>query len=196
MTLETNVVPIHNAIERNVEAAADWPTHTETSLQDCNSNTQLNVVGDIAPDHFIVRNGIEFAGTHIIIDLWGASNLDNLEVMEAAMREAVDVAGATLLHIHLHHFTPNEGISGVAVLAESHISVHTWPERNFAAFDVFMCGDAEPEKVIPVLQAAFTPSNINVSEHLRGSKVLQEELPEQAMIADVPLMTEANDETL
>jgi len=62
--------------------------------------------------------------------------------MEATLREAVLQAGATLLHIHLHHFTPNGGISGVAVLAESHISVHTWPERNFAAFDVFMCGDA------------------------------------------------------
>lgn len=111
------------------------------------------------------------------------------------MREAIDVAGATLLHIHLHHFTPNDGISGVAVLAESHISVHTWPERNFAAFDVFMCGDAEPEKVIPVLQAAFKPTNINISEHLRGAKALPKELSEQACISDASI-TEANDEIL
>ena len=54
-------------------------------------------------------------------------------------RECIRAAGATLLHIHLHHFTPNNGVSGVAVLAESHISVHTWPESGFAAFDVFMC---------------------------------------------------------
>jgi S-adenosylmethionine decarboxylase len=88
--------------------------------------------------------------------------------METALREAVEVCGATLLHIHLHHFTPNGGISGVAVLAESHISVHTWPERGYAAFDVFMCGDARPELAIGVLQRAFTPESIDVHEHRRG----------------------------
>lgn len=96
-------------------------------------------------DHFIQRDGITFAGSHLIIDLWEARRLDELEHMERTLREAVDAAGATLLHIHLHHFTPSGGISGVAVLAESHISVHTWPERDFAALDVFMCGDARPE---------------------------------------------------
>ena len=139
----------------------EWPTY------DQQSNSQENL--DIAPqDHFVRRNGIVFAGTHLIFDFWGASQLDNLELMEAALRESVDVAGATLLHIHLHHFTPNGGISGVAVLAESHISVHTWPERGYAAFDVFMCGDAEPEKTIPVLKKAFTPDTLNITEHLRG----------------------------
>ena len=119
-------------------------------------------------DHFIIRNGREYAGTHLILDLWEASNLDNLQHMENAMREAVRVAGATLLHIHLHHFTPSGGISGVVVLAESHISVHTWPERDFAAFDIFMCGDARPENAIPVLKRAFEPGRFVVSEHLRG----------------------------
>jgi S-adenosylmethionine decarboxylase len=124
--------------------------------------------GDESKDHFIRRNGIEFAGTHLILDLWEAEGLDDLELMESAMREAVDTCGATLLHIHLHHFTPSYGISGVAVLAESHISVHTWPERNFAAFDIFMCGDAKPELAIPVLKNAFNPGRINISEQLRG----------------------------
>ena len=119
-------------------------------------------------DHFIVRDGIEFAGTHLILDLWDASRLDDLKHMESAMRTAVEVAGATLLHIHLHHFTPSGGISGVAVLAESHISVHTWPERDFAAFDIFMCGEAQPENAIPVLKRAFQPGRLIVSEHLRG----------------------------
>ncbi len=77
-------------------------------------------------------------------------------------------AGATLLHIHLHHFTPNGGVSGVAVLAESHISIHTWPERDYAALDVFMCGDSQPEKAIPVLERAFEPDTVEVGEHLRG----------------------------
>ncbi len=132
-----------------------WPTHDQHSE-----------TGTV--DHFIKRNGIEFAGTHLIIDLWGARRIDDLNLMEDTMRRAVEVAGATLLHIHLHHFTPNGGISGVAVLAESHISVHTWPERGFAAFDIFMCGDAKPELAINVLQNAFEPERLNVSEHLRG----------------------------
>ena len=123
---------------------------------------------DNSLDHFIHREGKIFAGTHLIIDLWGATNLDNLEVMENALRESVEQAKATLLHIHLHHFTPNGGISGVAVLAESHISVHSWPERNYAAFDVFMCGDSEPEKAIEVLKNAFKPSDVKVDTILRG----------------------------
>ena len=119
-------------------------------------------------DHFITRDGIKFAGTHLLLDLWGAKHLDQLDRMEQAMRECVEVCGATLLHIHLHHFTPSGGISGVAVLAESHISVHTWPERDYAAFDVFMCGDAQPENSIAVLKRAFFPERIEVTEELRG----------------------------
>jgi S-adenosylmethionine decarboxylase proenzyme len=79
-----------------------------------------------------------------------------------------NAAQATLLHVHLHHFTPNQGISGVAVLAESHISIHTWPENGYAALDVFMCGGAEPQATIEVLRAAFKPDRLAVEEILRG----------------------------
>ena len=119
-------------------------------------------------DHFILRDGIEFAGTHLLLDLWGAKYLDNIEHVENAMRECVDACCATLLHIHLHHFSPNGGISGGAILAESHISVHTWPERDYAAFDVFMCGDAQPENSIAILKRAFFPQRMKVYEELRG----------------------------
>jgi S-adenosylmethionine decarboxylase len=119
-------------------------------------------------DHFITREGFTFAGSHLIIDLWDAEGLDDHARIEKAMRDAVDAAGATLLHIHLHTFTPNGGISGVAVLAESHISVHTWPERGYAAFDVFMCGDAEPKKALKVLEQAFAPKRTIVGVHKRG----------------------------
>ena len=125
--------------------------------------------GAESSDHFIIRNGIEFAGIHLIIDLWEAEHLDDVELMESALREVVGVCGASLLHLHLHHFTPGYGISGVAVLAESHISVHTWPERNFAAFDIFMCGDAKPELAIPILKNVFKPGRMNIAEQLRGS---------------------------
>ena len=80
------------------------------------------------------------------------------------------MAGATILHSHFHHFTPNGGVSGVLVLAESHISIHTWPEKNFAAIDIFMCGDCNPHLGIPVLEAAFTPSRIDLDEQRRGSR--------------------------
>ncbi|MEL7025387.1 MAG: adenosylmethionine decarboxylase [Pseudomonadota bacterium] len=138
-----------------------WPSHDQ-------QGAESGPVGPTTQDHFIVRDGVEFAGSHIIIDLWGACGLDDLSLMEAAFRDVVDTCGATLLHIHLHHFTPNDGISGVAVLAESHISVHTWPERGFAAFDVFMCGDARPELAAGVLQKYFVPTSVSINDLRRG----------------------------
>ena len=125
-------------------------------------------LADIRKDYFIHRNGVRCAGSHLIVDLWGARRIDDLGYIEETLRECIRAAGATLLHIHLHHFTPNNGVSGVAVLAESHISVHTWPESGFAAFDVFMCGDADPHKAVDVLKRAFDPARTDVGEHLRG----------------------------
>jgi S-adenosylmethionine decarboxylase len=145
-------------IEKTTLIDASWPTHEQA-------------VEDLTLDHFICRDGKVFAGTHIIADFWGASRLDDLQLMERALREGVAKANATLLHIHLHHFTPNGGISGVAVLAESHISVHSWPERQYAAFDVFMCGDSDPMMAIEVLKEAFTPSDVKVDTLLRGEVI-------------------------
>ncbi len=124
--------------------------------------------GDERKDFFVERDGVRYAGTHLIVDLWEAERLDDMEQIEETLRECVAAAGATLLHIHLHHFTPNAGVSGVAVLAESHISVHTWPELGYAAFDVFMCGDTKPQAAVEVLREAFKPARLAVTEHLRG----------------------------
>lgn len=125
-------------------------------------------VADERKDHFVMRNGVRCAGVHLIIDLYDAEGLDDIDRIDEALRRCVAAAGATLLHIHLHHFEPNGGVSGVAVLAESHISIHSWPEANYAALDVFMCGEAKPENCIPVLREAFKPKRIVVGEHLRG----------------------------
>lgn len=119
-------------------------------------------------DHFILREDIEYAGLHLLLDLWEAKYLDDIKRIEKAMRQCVEACGATLLHIHLHHFSSSGGVSGVAVLAESHMSVHTWPERDYAAFDLFMCGNAQPENAIPVLKRAFYPGRMEVTEALRG----------------------------
>ena len=122
-------------------------------------------------DHFINRGGVRWAGTHLLIDLYDADHLSDLDHMEATLKRCIDAAGATLLHFHLHHFTPNDGISGVAVLAESHISVHTWPEAGYAAFDVFMCGDADPHACVDILRDAFRAGRHEVTEARRGAAV-------------------------
>jgi S-adenosylmethionine decarboxylase len=119
-------------------------------------------------DRFIERNGLRYAGSHLIIDLWDGEHLDDVGVIELALRRAVQAAGATLLHLHLHAFGSGGGVSGVAVLAESHISIHTWPERGYAAIDVFMCGSAEPHKVVPVLRHMFKAQRIAICEQMRG----------------------------
>ena len=123
---------------------------------------------ELRNDHFVVRNGVRCAGAHLIVDLYDAERLDDIDHIEETLRRAVGAAGATLLHIHLHHFEPNGGVSGVAVLAESHISIHSWPEANYAAIDIFMCGSANPDACIPVLRAAFAAKRVAVSELLRG----------------------------
>jgi S-adenosylmethionine decarboxylase len=133
--------------------------------------TPATVKAEERDDHFVVRNGVRCAGAHLIVDLYEAHRLDDIDHIEHTLRRCVDAAGATLLHIHLHHFEPNGGVSGVAVLAESHISIHTWPEANYAALDVFMCGKADPDKCVPVLREAFQAKRVVLSELLRGKSL-------------------------
>jgi S-adenosylmethionine decarboxylase len=119
-------------------------------------------------DHFIRKDGVEYAGTHLLVELWGAANLADVAGIENALLEGARKAGATVLHSYMHPFGEGMGVSGVVVLAESHISIHTWPERGYAAIDLFMCGKADPYKAIPALKAAFAPNAIQVSESKRG----------------------------
>jgi S-adenosylmethionine decarboxylase len=137
--------------------------------KDISPATPAPIQAQESADHFIVKNGVRCAGAHLIIDLYKASRLDDLDHIEATLRRCVEAARATLLHIHLHHFQPN-GVSGVAVLAESHISIHTWPDAGYAALDVFMCGKASPDACIPVLREAFKAERVEVNEILRGQR--------------------------
>lgn len=114
------------------------------------------------------NNAHDYAGKHYIVDFWGAQHLDDVEVLESALRRAAEVAGAVLLHIHLHKFSTGGGVTGAALLAESHISVHTWPENSYAAFDIFMCGNAQPEKAVALLKEVFSPTKTEIKEILRG----------------------------
>jgi S-adenosylmethionine decarboxylase len=113
-----------------------------------------------------------YAGKHLIVDLVGATGLDNAALVEATLKECVEASGASLLHVYLHRFSPSGGISAVAVLAESHISIHSWPELQYAALDLYMCGSADPHAGIAALERAFRPARINVKEIYRGQGAL------------------------
>lgn len=119
-------------------------------------------------DYLIHKDGMTYAGAHLLIDYWGATHLNDPALMEQALREAAEAADATVLHVHVHEFGGGGGVSGVAVLAESHISVHTWPELDYAAFDVFMCGNCRPELAERVLKGYFAPERTDISEQKRG----------------------------
>lgn len=108
------------------------------------------------------------AGTHLLLDFQNAKNLDNIKYIEKALRQAVKEAGATLLNIGLHKFSP-QGVSGVAIVSESHISIHTWPEHSFAALDIFMCGqEADPYKAVASLKKSFEPEQVKIKKLKRG----------------------------
>ncbi|MXQ09321.1 adenosylmethionine decarboxylase [Alphaproteobacteria bacterium GH1-50] len=141
---------------------------TARGVMPANVNAVAGVFDDSREDHFIRRDGDVFAGTHLIIEVVNGHGLDDEARIQQAFRDCVTECGATLLHIHTHKFSP-QGVSGVAVLAESHISVHTWPEIGYGAFDVFMCGDAEPWRSVDVLKAAFGTDDVRVKELRRGS---------------------------
>ena len=142
---------------------SEIPSENQTRLE-----ASLAHEGEARKDYFVQRDGFTFAGMHLLVDLWGASNLDDSELIDSALRAAAVKAGATILHSHFHTFTPNGGVSGVVVLAESHISIHTWPERGYAAVDIFMCGACDPHQAVPVLRTAFQPERVDVGEQRRG----------------------------
>jgi S-adenosylmethionine decarboxylase len=140
---------------------ASWPSYIDPTSTQC-------AVDSKPLDFFLEEDGVAFAGKHLIVDFWGVNELSNIATIEDILRKAIQAANATLLHLHLHHFTPNGGVSGVAVLAESHISIHTWPEHGYAALDIFMCGNADPFKALEVLQHNFKPTRSTLSTHKRG----------------------------
>jgi S-adenosylmethionine decarboxylase len=162
-------MPRHSLAQIGVDAEAKArDAGAEVEVQAGKPVAHGQGIGGGDRDYFIERNGLRYAGSHLIIDLWDAEHLDDIGVIEIALRRSVKAAGATLLHLHLHEFSPNGGVSGVAVLAESHVSIHTWPERGYAALDVFMCGSTEPHKVVPILKHAFNPKRVAISEQMRG----------------------------
>jgi S-adenosylmethionine decarboxylase len=99
-------------------------------------------------------------GRHAVIDV---SQVDEpLDEAQAAalLADMAAACGATVLRIESHHFGPGHGLTAVALLAESHISLHEWPEYGFIAFDIFVCGAAEPEPAIDLLRVRFPQAQV------------------------------------
>lgn len=132
------------------------------------NNASAAVEPVVLTDYFIEENGVTFAGRHLLVDLWDAEHLTDIDYIEQALRKAAEAANATVLDVKLHQFSDSGGVSGVAILAESHISIHTWPERDYAALDVFMCGACNPHNSLPILKAAFAAKSVTVNETRRG----------------------------
>lgn len=109
------------------------------------------------------------ASTHVLAEYLGcpAGPLDDPAFVEAAMRRAAEAAEATVVQVALHRFSP-QGVSGVVVLEESHLSVHTWPEQGYAAVDFFTCGDCHPERGQAALAEALGAARVESMVIARG----------------------------
>lgn len=115
--------------------------------------------------------GRDALGRHILADLHGvqAGVLSNPEAIRITLLRAAEAAGATPLFAKFHHFGEGQGVTGVLLLQESHISIHTWPEHGFAAVDAFMCGHCMPQLAVEVVVAAFKPVRVEVRDEPRGA---------------------------
>ena len=109
-------------------------------------------------------------GRHILAEYYGCDVdvLNDLELLENYMREAVIESGATIIDCTFHQFNPH-GISGVIVIAESHMALHTWPEYGYAAVDFFTCGDrVNPYKAVDYMNKRMKPTKYTSKELMRG----------------------------
>ena len=123
-------------------------------------------------DFYVEKDGLRYAGTHLLIDLTGASHLADLAVVGngiAGGRSARRVPPCLISSCIT--FLRRVVLSAVAILAESHMSIHTWPETGFAAVDIFLCGRCDAYQAISVLMEVFVPDHVQVTEHKRGLTV-------------------------
>lgn len=109
-------------------------------------------------------------GVHLLIELYSCNRkkIDDLGYLERIMSQAAEVAGATILKTAFQDFNP-QGVSGVVVIAESHLTIHTWPEYGYAAVDIFTCGSTvDPWKATGLLRQELEARDSNVQAFRRG----------------------------
>ena len=135
---------------------------------------------------------METRGKHLLLELRGCAGeaLDDLGGIEALMRRAAEAAGATVVQATFHRFAP-QGVSGVVVLEESQLSVHTWPEVGYAAVDMFTCGNCEPEAAVAVLRDGLSADSCEVMVVERGLPVGERSMRVASHHREVPRRREA-----
>ena len=109
-------------------------------------------------------------GRHILAEVHGceARILNDIAMVEDIMVKAALQAGAEVREVAFHKFSP-QGVSGVVVISESHLAIHTWPEHGYAAVDVFTCGDSvDPWDACRFIVEHFSAQHFTASETLRG----------------------------
>jgi S-adenosylmethionine decarboxylase len=109
-------------------------------------------------------------GIHLIAELWDCNKekINSIDIIEEAMVNAADYSGATVLKTAFQNFSP-QGVSGVVIIAESHLTIHSWPEYSYCAIDVFTCGTkVDPWKAIEHLEKAFESKMTEITDFLRG----------------------------
>ncbi len=109
-------------------------------------------------------------GYHLLTEFYGCDHdiLNNVGKIKRLMEEAAVASGASVVESVFHRFSPH-GVSGVVVIAESHLAIHTWPEYGFAAVDLFTCGeDVDPWKAHAFLKDSLEPQSTSTKEIMRG----------------------------
>lgn len=127
-------------------------------------------------------------GKHLTVDMYGCSfeALDDLEFVKNAMITAVTEANMTLLDFSYHKFEP-QGLTALALLAESHMSIHTYPELGYAAVDVFTCGDhSRPDKAVAVLKQFLKPEKTKTTNIKRGDFGSENDMKPKVKVSIAP----------
>lgn len=138
---------------------------------------------------------MKILGRHLIAELsdCDSSKLNNIEQLEQYLHEAVRLSGATIVRSVFHQYNP-QGVSGVVVIAESHLSIHTWPEYSYAAVDFFTCGESvDPYKAFNYIKQKLNAQNAQLSEIKRGIPSQADEIidhkPVQELLPAAPLIS-------
>lgn len=118
-------------------------------------------------------------GTHLLIDLFDASHLDDIGYITPVCVRAAEATGATVLDTNFHHFGEGCGITGLVILAESHLSIHTWPENGIATIDIYVCGSCDASKALPIFEKAFKAKRKTVIQIPRGNEEIGQRIAQQ-----------------
>ena len=118
---------------------------------------------------FVIDGTEIYAGKHLLIDFYDCSKHGDIDTIKQSLEQACRATGATVLFSYVHPFNGG-GCSGAVILAESHLSIHTWPEEHFVALDIFVCGTCDPTLALPILVNQFQPQRMQVKLERRGAR--------------------------